>query len=107
LQYDCPWVVDVHMPREGIYHRAALVSVDTHDASAAELSERLNRSRLLRNSRMIVLLDKNCDLHNLRDVYWRFINADAWEESVLIDGKAMVVDARASRHRLPMFNGLV
>ena len=106
LQYDCPWVVDVHMPREGIYHRAALVSVGTHDGSAAELSERLNRSRLLRNSRMIVLLDKDCDLHNFREVYWRFINADAWEESVLIDGKAMVVDARASRHRTPMFNGL-
>ena len=106
LQYDCPWVVDVHMPREGIYHRAALVSVDAHDSSAAELSERLNRSRLLRNSRMIVLLDKDCDLHNFKEVYWRFINADAWEESVLIDGKAMVVDARASRHRTPMFNGL-
>ena len=106
LQYDCPWLVNVHMPREGIYHRAALVSVDAHDGSAAEISERLNRSRLLRNSRMIVLLDKDCDLHNFRDVYWRFINAEAWEKSVLINGKTMVVDARVSRHRNPMLNGL-
>jgi 4-hydroxy-3-polyprenylbenzoate decarboxylase len=103
LQYDCPWVVNVHMPIEGIYHRAALVSVDQHDGSAAKISKRLNGSRLLRNSRMIVLLDKDCDLYNFRDVYWRFINADAWQESVLIDGKTMVVDARASRHRNPIF----
>jgi 4-hydroxy-3-polyprenylbenzoate decarboxylase len=106
LRYDCPWVVNVHMPREGIYHRAALVSVAEHDGSAAKINESLNGSRLLRNSRMIVLLDKDCDLHNFRDVYWRFINAEAWEESVLIDGKTMVVDARASRHRNSMFNGL-
>jgi len=45
-------------------------------------------------------------LHNFRDVYWRFINAEAWEKSVLINGKTMVVDARVSRHRNPMLNGL-
>lgn len=102
LQHDLPWVIDVHMPIEGIYHRAALVSVDAQSLSADEIGAKLTRTRLLRNSRLIVLLDKDCDLHNFNKVYWRLINADNWERTVLINGNKMIIDARTSTRRIPI-----
>lgn len=102
LQYDHPWVVDVHMPLEGIYHRAALVAVEGAELSMKEISQALWTSMLLRNSRLIVLLDENSDLHQASNTYWRIVNADCWQGRVLIDGERMVVDARnlSGRHRV-------
>lgn len=103
LQHDCPWVVDVHMPLEGIYHKAALVAVDAQEVSSEEVIEELNQSLLLKNARLIILLDKNCDLRSFGDSYWRIINADSWEDSVIINGQTMSIDARNSRVRIPLF----
>ena len=96
LQHDHPWVVDIHMPLEGVYHRAALVSVDAAKIPVAEISKALWQTRMLRNSRLIILLDKDSDLHNIPNIYWRVINADSWTNSVWIDGDKMVIDARRS-----------
>ena len=93
LQHDNPWVVDVRMPIEGIYHGAALVSVDT-EHSMEEVSEALWQSLLLKKSKLIVLLDKDCDLHESSNIYWRVINADSWSNSILMVGNKMVIDAR-------------
>lgn len=102
LQYDSPWVVDVRMPLPGIYHRAALVSVEAPGLSMAEISKDLWKSTLLRKSRLIVLLDKESDLYQEDNIYWRTINADCWQKSVLIDGDKMVIDARniSGRHKV-------
>jgi 4-hydroxy-3-polyprenylbenzoate decarboxylase len=97
LQYDLPWVVDVHMPLEGIYHRAALVSIDEYGETAAEINQSLRLSKLLKNARLIILLDRDCDLHDIRQVYWRVINADCWESNDLFEGR--MIDARKSTKR--------
>jgi len=97
LQHDFPWVVDVHLPLEGIYHRAALVSIDEYGKSAAEINQSLRQSKLLKNSRLIILLDRDCDLHDFREVYWRVINADCWERNELLEGR--MIDARKSTKR--------
>ena len=96
LQHDHPWIVDIHMPLEGIYHRAALVSVDAEKLPVEEISKALWQSLLLRNSRLIILLDKDSDLHKGPNVYWRVVNADSWTKSVWIDDDKIVIDARRS-----------
>lgn len=97
LQHDLPWVVDVHLPLEGIYHRAALVSIDAYGETAAEINQSLRQSKLLKNARLIILLDKDCDLHDIRQVYWQVINADCWERNELFEGR--MIDARKSTKR--------
>ncbi len=82
------------MPLEGIYHRAALVSVDAQELSMQEISKALRQTTLLRNSRLLVLLDKGIALRDAAKVYWRVINADDWQRSVMIDGDKMTIDAR-------------
>lgn len=102
LKHDCPWVVDVAMPNEGIYHRTAFVAVDRTEHDTQEIAKILRSSQLLRNSRLILLLDEDVDLNACKEVYWKLINAGAWTENVLIDKDMMLVDARggAERHRL-------
>ncbi len=97
LQHDLSWVVDVHLPLEGIYHRAAIVSIDEHGETATEINQLLRQSKLLKNSRLIILLDRDCDLHDFREVYWRVINADCWERNEVLAGR--MIDARKSTKR--------
>ncbi len=95
LQHDHPWIIDIHMPLQGIYHRAALVSVDAPQISMQDLGKALRQTLLLRNSRLIVLLDKDTDLREFSKIYWRLVNADSWVKSVLIDSEKMTIDARS------------
>ncbi len=99
LQHDHPWIIDIHMPLEGIYHRAALVSVDAAKIPLEEIGKVLWQSTLLRNSRLMVLLDRDSDLRKGSNVYWQAINADPWKNSVWIDGEKMVIDARRSSQK--------
>jgi 4-hydroxy-3-polyprenylbenzoate decarboxylase len=99
LQHDNPWVIDIHMPLEGIYHRVAMVSVDAENMPVEEINKALWQSTLLRNSRLIVLLDKESDLRSGSNIYWRVINANPWTNSVWIDGEKVVIDARRSSQK--------
>jgi 4-hydroxy-3-polyprenylbenzoate decarboxylase len=98
LQHDHPWIIDIHMPLQGIYHRAALVSVDAPHGSMRDLGKVLRQTLLLRNSRLIVLLDKDTDLREFSKIYWHLVNADSWVKSVLIDSDKMTIDARNMSH---------
>lgn len=95
LQHDHPWVKSVHLPVEGIYHRAALVAISGCESPLEEISRTLWQSALLRNSRLLVLLDHKVHAHEFSHAYWRVINAAHWEESVLIDADRMIIDARS------------
>jgi len=94
LQYDHPWVEDVHLPREGIFHRAGLVAVRDRERPLAELAPLLWRSRLLRDARLLVLLDAAVDLRQPAEVYWRAVNCPDWSRHLLVDGGRLVIDAR-------------
>ena len=102
IQHQYPCIVDLHMPLEGVYHHAALVSVDNQEISMQEISNALRQTTLLRNSRLIVLLGSGNDLQDVAKVYWRIINADDWTRSVYIDGDKMTIDARSLPQRDPI-----
>lgn len=99
LQYDHPWVKDVHLPAEGIYHRAALVAVDAPGQGLAELCHALWQSALLKNSRLLVLLDHDADVHDYSSTYWRIVNSGEWQRSIMQAGGRLVLDARTAASR--------
>ncbi len=109
LQYDHPWVSDVHMPVEGIYHRAALVTVARNAALPIEdIQQALLTSQLLRRSRFLVLLDDGVELENLQQVYWHIIN----KLNCIHHPEGVLLDARSSQssiqvHQNPAIEGLV
>lgn len=75
LQYDHPWVSDVYMPLEGIYHRAAMVAVkDATKLNLADIQVALRSSLLLKKARLLVLLDAGVPLADMHQVYWHLLN---------------------------------
>jgi 4-hydroxy-3-polyprenylbenzoate decarboxylase len=95
LQHDHPWVHDVFMPTEGIFHRAAFVATEATDKTAMQLSQVLWKSALLKNSRLLVLLDSETNLSQSAEVYWKVINVTDWGKNVIIDKNKLVIDARS------------
>jgi 4-hydroxy-3-polyprenylbenzoate decarboxylase len=95
LQYDHPWVTDLHLPPEGIFHRAAMVAVaDGCRLSAAEIGRALWSSLLLKKARLVVLLDSDTVLSDPHNVYWRVINSCPWPPAHHNDDGRVILDAR-------------
>ena len=91
LQHDYPWVRDVHMPAESIFHRVALVHVaDDCGADLEEIRDALKSSMLLKGSKLIILLDQKPDRLDQKKTYWQLINSLGESEKVIGE----VVDAR-------------
>jgi UbiD family decarboxylase len=91
LQHDCPWVRDVHMPDETVFHRVALVSVAgtcTPDLEAIEAA--LQSSMLLKGTKLIVLIDEAPGRLDEKGIYWRLINSLAQTKR----SNSVVIDAR-------------
>ncbi len=95
LQFDHPWIHDLFMPPESIFHRAAMIAVSKDCClSLEEISRTLWAAPLLKNARLLVLLDRDVPLRDQSQVYWRMINSGAWPLPQRIDGHKVVLDAR-------------
>ena len=91
LHHDYPWVRDVHMPAESIFHRVALVHVaDDCRSDLQEIQDALKSSMLLKGSKLIILLDQDPDRLDQKKIYWQLINSLGQSEKVIGE----VVDAR-------------
>ena len=91
LQHDCPWVRDVRMPIESIFHRVALVSVAGESVPDLEaIQAALQSSMLLKGSKFIVLIDEDVGGLEQKEIYWRVINR--LDDASRTEG--VVVDAR-------------
>ncbi|NIN34864.1 MAG: menaquinone biosynthesis decarboxylase, partial [Gammaproteobacteria bacterium] len=57
LQYDHPWVVDVHMPMESIFHGIAVVYVNERcQLCKEEIAEAVRRCMLLKKSKAVIIM---------------------------------------------------
>ncbi len=96
LQHDCPWVVDLHMPIEGVFHRAAIVAVrDNCPLDFEEVRQVLRSSSLLRNSRFIVLLDADANLDDFSKLYWHIVNVQDCMKTISVTPSGVFIDARS------------
>lgn len=96
LQFDHPWVHAVHLPAEGAYHRAAMVAIAPNcPLSVQEISKALWASALLKNARLLILLDSDTPLSDFGAVYWRVVNTHSLVEACHVDAHKVVLDARS------------
>jgi len=93
-----PTVQGLHMPVEGVFHRAALVTVDPgEDRPLAEVAGLLWETLLLKGSRLLVVGAADHDPHEPAAVFWRVLNRVDWGRDLLVVDGRLAVDAR----RLP------
>jgi 4-hydroxy-3-polyprenylbenzoate decarboxylase len=98
VRYDLPTVRQLHMPGEGIMHRAALVTVDPGEARPLEeLAGLLWQTPLLQGARLLVVGLADHDPHDAAAVFWRTLNRVDWGRDLLVQDGRLAVDAR----RLP------
>ncbi len=95
LKMALPSLRALHMPGEGIFHRAALVTVDAAEQRpAAELAGLLWATPLLNGARLLVVGAADHDPHDIAAVFWRTLNRADWSRDLLVSGQRMVIDAR-------------
>jgi 4-hydroxy-3-polyprenylbenzoate decarboxylase len=98
LQFDHPWVHDVHMPPEGIFHRAAMVAIAPDCSLSIEtISTALYGSALLKSSKLLILLDSDTELSSYKEVFWRVVNTKNFSQSCRIGTQSILVDARSPK----------
>lgn len=90
-----PTLRALFMPQEGIFHRAALVTVDVKEARPLEeLAQILRGTPLLKDARLLVV---GADDHDPRDaaaVFWRVLNRVDRQQDLLVENGRLTVDAR-------------
>lgn len=99
LQRDCPWLHDLYLPPQGIFHGAALLAID---ATAPDLESRcaaLEKTLLLRKSRLLLFLPAGIDLRDGGDCFWRALNRVELSRDLQLKGGRLVIDATASDGR--------
>ena len=98
IKLDLPTVRELHMPAEGIYHRAALVTVDPGEVRPfVELARLLWDTLLLQGSRLLVVAAADHDPRDPAAVFWRVLNRVDWGRDLLVADGCLAIDAR----RLP------
>jgi 4-hydroxy-3-polyprenylbenzoate decarboxylase len=95
LQRRFPEIVDLCFPLETIFHRAAIVSVDTsRNGDVPALIRRLREAGLFGRAKVIVVVDAEAG-SDLSHAWWRAVNCCDWRRDLLVsdDGSLLGIDA--------------
>jgi 4-hydroxy-3-polyprenylbenzoate decarboxylase len=73
-----PEIVDMDLPVEGVFHNCAIVSIDKRfPKHAQKVMNAIWGAGLMSLSKLIVVVDADCDVHDYSEVAWRaFGNVD-------------------------------
>ncbi len=71
LKLTCPEIVDINLPVEGTFHNLAIVSIrKRYPGQAKKVMFALWGLGMLSLTKVIVVVDADVDVHNLREVLW-------------------------------------
>ncbi len=89
-----PEIVDMDLPVEGIFHNLALVSIDKqYPHHARKVMCALWGLGQMMLTKVLVIVDKDTDVHDYRQVLWRVGNClDPRRDVVIMDGPLDVLD---------------
>jgi 4-hydroxy-3-polyprenylbenzoate decarboxylase len=89
-----PEIVDMDLPIEGLFHNLAIVSIDKqYPQHARKVMYALWGLGQMMLMKMIVIVDKETDVHDYGQVLWRVGNClDARRDVVIVDGPLDVLD---------------
>jgi 4-hydroxy-3-polyprenylbenzoate decarboxylase len=88
IRLTVPEIVDYDLPEAGVFHNCAIVSIDKRfPKHAHKVMNAIWGAGLLSLSKLIVVVDADCDVHDYSDVAWRaFGNVDYAHDVVHMTG---------------------
>ena len=79
-----PEIVDYDLPTAGVFHNCCIVSIDKRfPKHAHKVMNAIWGAGLLSLSKLIVVVDKDCDVHDYADVAWRAFGNVDWDHDVV------------------------
>ena len=80
-----PDIVDMDLPVEGVFHNCVIVSIDKrYPKHAQKVMSALWGAGLMSLTKLIVVVDADCDVHDHADVAWRALGNVDYKHDVLI-----------------------
>jgi len=71
IQKTLPEIVDMHFPAEGIFHNLVIISIDKrYPGHARKIMNAVWGLGQLMFSKIVVIVDKNVNVHDVREVAW-------------------------------------
>lgn len=97
LRLTIPELVDYDLPVEGVFHNCAIVSIDKrYPKHAQKVMHAIWGAGLMSLTKLIVVVDADCDVHDYREVAWRaFGNVDYAHDLLLTTGPVDHLDHAA------------
>lgn len=83
-----PEVVDIHFPPEGLFHNWAIVSIrKRYPGHAKKVMHALWGMGQMMFTKCLVIVDEDCDVHDLSEVLWRMFNfIDPGRDITIVEG---------------------
>jgi 4-hydroxy-3-polyprenylbenzoate decarboxylase len=88
LKIVIPDIVDYDLPEVGVFHNCAIVSIDKrYPKHAQKVMHAIWGAHLMSLTKLIVVVDADCDVHNYAEVAWRaFGNVDYARDLTVVEG---------------------
>ena len=99
MQLTIPEIVDYDLPVEGVFHNCAIVSIDKrYPKHAQKVMNAIWGAGLMSLSKLVVVVDADCDVHDYPEVAWRaFGNVDYAHDILLTEGRSTTSTTRPTR----------
>ncbi|WZL72266.1 menaquinone biosynthesis decarboxylase [Clostridiaceae bacterium 35-E11] len=94
VQVQCPEILDMNFPLEGVFHNCVIVSIKkTYPGQAKKVMHALWGMGQMMYTKMIIVVDENVKPSDLSTVAWKvFNNIDAARDVVIVDGPLDALD---------------
>ncbi|WP_016909174.1 menaquinone biosynthesis decarboxylase [Streptomyces xiaopingdaonensis] len=88
FQIIVPDVVDYHLPEAGGFHNCIIVAIDKkYPKHAQKVMHAIWGAHMLSLEKLIVVVDADCDVHDLQEVAWRALgNVDYARDLTVVEG---------------------
>ncbi len=98
LQMTLPEITDMNLPQEGVFHNIAIVAIDKHyPGHARKVMSALWGLGQMMFTKIIIVVDKEVNVHDLSEVIWRVGNSiDPKNDVMFTEGPVDALD-HASR----------
>jgi 4-hydroxy-3-polyprenylbenzoate decarboxylase len=88
IRMSVPEIVDYDLPEVGVFHNCAIVSIEKrYPKQAQKVMNAIWGTGLLSLSKLVVVVDSDCDVHDYAQVAWRALgNTDYGRDLLLTEG---------------------
>lgn len=94
IKIQCPEIVDMNFPLEGVFHNCVIVSIKKrYPGHAKKIMHALWGMGQMMYTKMIIVVDENINPHDISAVAWKvFNNIDAARDLVIVEGPLDALD---------------